>query len=213
MRKRILALLVSFSMILPLMGTSAVWAADAKMPETGGVLILDSGDIVTSLVLNDQDELWMYNLSRKWSDQQSKMVYTYDTKSPRCLLTGVDSIAGGSRSLYALKHDGSLVNFFVAEGKAVQKGTIMTGVEAIANLTIYFSLALDKNGNLFTLEGGWAPADYKVDKKQVDSGVSALFDGGTSGSSGRISAPWPHPIMPIPAPGRCWTSTAPSRRS
>ena len=163
MKKRILSFFVTFCMILPLMGTATVWAADVKMPETDSVLILDSGDMVTSLVLNDQDELWMYNLSRKWNDQKQMTIYTYDAKSARCLLTGVEAISGGSRSLYALKHDGSLVNFFVADGKAVQKGTIMTGVEAIGNLTIYFSLALDKNGNLYTLEGGWAPSDYKDD--------------------------------------------------
>lgn len=178
MKKRILSLLITFCMILPLIGTATVWAADAKMPEMGDVLILQSGDLVTSAVLNDQDELWIYNLSRKYHEQKQMMVYTYNAKSARCLLTGVEAIAGGSRSLYALKHDGSLVNFYVYDGAAVQKGTIMTGVKSIGNLSIYYSMALDKNGNLYTLEGGLTPVDYKVDKKLVESGVSALFDDG-----------------------------------
>ena len=93
MKKRILSLLITFCMILPLIGTATVWAADAKMPEMGDVLILQSGDLVTSAVLNDQDELWIYNLSRKYHEQKQMMVYTYDAKSARCLLTGVE--AGG----------------------------------------------------------------------------------------------------------------------
>ena len=84
MKKRILALFMTFCMVLPLMGTGTVWAADVKMPEMNRAIYTSSWGSVTTTVLNDKNELWIYSADQGY-DSNDNRVYTNDKKSARCL--------------------------------------------------------------------------------------------------------------------------------
>ena len=195
MRKRIVSLLVTFCMILPLMGTATVWAADVKMPEMGSVLKYTTNFPAseTVVVLNDKDELWLYSADQDY-DHSGNRVYTKDAKSAKCLLTGVKDISGASQVLFVLKQDGTILCYRVLDKKATLQGTVMTGISQMSYYDTARTMALDKSGTLHYIDAIDGAEMNKIKKTVIDSGVSALFDSGNYLKDGVIWEYSPHTL-------------------
>ena len=191
MKKRILALFMTFCMVLPLMGTGTVWAADVKMPEMNRVIYTSSWGSVTTTVLNDKNELWIYSADQYY-DGNGNSIYTNDAKSARCLLTGVKAISGADRVLFALKQDGTVVCYEVYDKKATLQGTLLTGIAELSYYDTSRTIALDKNGNLHYIDAVNGPDISKMKKTVIDSGVSTIFDNGSYLKDGVIWEYNPH---------------------
>lgn len=179
MIKRILSLFVAFCMVLPIIQLEMIWAAEVNMPEMRSISRFSTNvpPSVTTAVLNDKNELWIYSVDQI-SDAQGNRAYTYDAKSAKCLQTGVKGIAGGNRVLFALKQDGSVICYTVFNKTAVLYGTVMTGIAELSYYSITSTMALDKNGNLHHIYTADQDNLSKTEITQVDSGVNCLFDGG-----------------------------------
>ena len=176
MKKRILTVLLAVFLLLPMVSLPNAKAAALPMPDMEKITsFYDNSDFVVA-VLNEHGELWLYYTEKEY-DANGKVTATHLPQKTRCVTTGAKAFTVVHYGIFVLKENGNLECYSVYLGDIKLQGTVLTGIEDVAEYGVYRLLALDKAGNVHYIDTGWN-GKVTTDIRIIDSGADNVFPGG-----------------------------------
>lgn len=179
--KKILSFLLSLCIIAVVMPCTAADAVvDAPFfPEYGKVVVLNTGDLAVAIV-DENGSLCLHYFDY----DNSTFLYTNASASVE-LMSGVEMIAGNSRTLMVQKQDGSLwaYKFHYDREDIFGPLKLMEGISKIAENGMYHFSALSGSGTLFDIETNYAsmatfPTAEEYNVTQIDTNTHDVYRSG-----------------------------------
>lgn len=179
MHKKLFTLLLAVLLLLPMLPATTTTAADIPMPNIENFattsLYDDTNDYYVTEVLNNNGEVWLYYIGRAYNDTLKKTVYNKQFSKSLRLTDNAQAIVSVSRGLFVLGNDGYLRYWEIRNDKITPKGIIKGNITDIANCGYYSILALDNQGNVYSVDTDFlATSQSGIDVNLLDSGVSLI---------------------------------------